>query len=332
MSTSCPRHVHVMSTVGARAFVNERMKESCSCSMCIHRVAYQQAKIVMSFKITILFAGTDPSWHRLNKSFRTFSKIKRRIPFIHTYWYLILSIIMSLSSRNTSFRSNPIKIFYHVFAFKGTWRTIVPDQMNKLLYSGLLLKCKVCHVTITGPEAEDCRGLVEMYPNTEVLVDPPNQTAERVTLLRMHDLVEQGDHVLYIHSKGVTRTDPGDWMRIYDWRNTMEWFLIHKYEECLENLRRYDVVGVNLSYDPNDVITDEKADTQNRTPPHFSGNFWWCTGEFYLRHPRSIASNYLAPEMYILSVPCTVRSMYQSNTNHYHRRHPFHNYIVLTSG
>ena len=33
---------------------------------------------------------------------------------------------------------------------------------------------------------------------------------------------------------------------------------------------------------------------------HFSGNFWWATGEYFLGLPDNIGPEYTAPEQYIL--------------------------------
>lgn len=213
--------------------------------------------------------------------------------------------MMDGSKNDTKHPPPSIKIFYHVFAHAYMWRSIVPDQMNKLLYSGLLMKCKVCHITIVGPQAKECAEYIESFPRVQILLDPQNQTAERVTLLRMHDLIEDDDYVLYMHSKGVTRIDHFSWVRIMDWRNLMEWYLIHSHETCLEKLSDHDVVGTNFSIHP---------------VPHFSGNFWWIRGSYYKSLPRHIGGNYLDPEQYVLQKSCRVCTMYDSKTNHYHQR------------
>lgn len=210
---------------------------------------------------------------------------------------------------------HPIKIFYHIFAHSHAWRAMVPDQMNKLLYSGLLEKCAVCHITILGPQANECAEYVQSFPKVEILLDPQNQTAERVTLLRMHDLVEEDDYVLYIHSKGVTRTEHTLWIRVNDWRNMMEWFVIHHHNECIARLANHDAVGVNLMTHP---------------APHFSGNFWWVTGSHFRKLPRRIGLAYLDPEQYLLSIPCTVCCLYESKVDHYKNRWMVTTYVGST--
>ena len=209
---------------------------------------------------------------------------------------------------------HPIKIFYHIFAaFNRTWERIVYSQMTKLLYSGLLKKCVACYITVTGPEAELCTEIVKRYPSTTVICDPNNQTAERVTLLDIHNKVNDNDYILYIHSKGVTKENFEEIIRINDWRNIMEWRLIHQHEKCLELLKEYDTIGINKMSHPH--------------PPHYSGNFWWARGSHYQKLPRRIGRNYLDPERYILSVDCNSFSIYNTATNHYNNRYPMELYI-----
>jgi len=202
---------------------------------------------------------------------------------------------------------NPIKIFYHIYAWNGTWKTIVPDQLSKLMYSGLLKKSFKLYVYIVGPEGYDCAKFVGGYPNVEIIVDVNNQTAERVTLLGMRQFIKPDDYVLYLHSKGVTKTDFEIWLRINDWRNLMEYHLIYRHEECLEKLKEHDVIGVNRLLTPS---------------PHFSGNFWWAKASYVLSLPETIGGNYLDPEQYVLSQECWTFCMYESETNHYENRFP----------
>lgn len=208
--------------------------------------------------------------------------------------------------------SNPIKIFFHIFAKDLAWERIVSSQMTKLLYSGLLFNCTACYVTIIGPDAEFCAKFVRRYPRTIVTVDPNNQTLERVTLLDIHNKVDDNDYILYIHSKGVTKNYMEEIIRIEDWRNLMEWYLIHKYEKCIALLKDYDTVGLNYYESPY---------------VHYSGNFWWSRGSHYKKLSRRIGPSYLDSERYLFSVKCNSYCIYHSHTNHYNHRYPMELYI-----
>ena len=115
-------------------------------------------------------------------------------------------------------------------------------------------------------------------------------------------------NVWYIHSKGVSRSDwpiiaaIKSWTHITAWRKFMEYFLITKYQTCVEKLETYDTCGANL-----------------RTYPqlHYSGNFWWATSDHIKKLPSRIGSNYLDPEMWICSVGSKHHCLHESGVDHY---------------
>lgn len=213
--------------------------------------------------------------------------------------------------------SNPIKIFYHVYANDLAWERVVSSQMTKLLYSGLLLKCVACYVIITGPDCQFCEQIIKRYPRTIVSCFPSDTTTERITLLDMHNKIDDNDYVLYIHTKGVTNNYIDQIIKVEDWRNLMEWYLIFQHETCLALLKQYDTVGLNYLEHPHE--------------PHYSGNFWWTRGSHYQKLSRNIGPEYLDPERYLLSVDCNHHCIYHSHTNHYHHRYPMELYIYNES-
>lgn len=62
----------------------------------------------------------------------------------------------------------------------------------------------------------------------------------------------------------------------------MEFFLLKEYKVCIRLLEQYDTVGVNFRGD------------------HYSGNFWWARGDYYLTLPNHIEKDYFAPERFLL--------------------------------
>jgi hypothetical protein len=66
-----------------------------------------------------------------------------------------------------------------------------------------------------------------------------------------------------------------------------------KAEECLQLLDTHDTVGVHWvvgAYDHDYMVA-----------PHYSGNFWWTTGAYFMKLPRAIGPRYTDPESYITS-------------------------------
>ncbi len=194
----------------------------------------------------------------------------------------------------------PIKVFYHVCATGDGWEAIVRDQLNKLLFSGLYHQADV-FACVSGEHAHDAAAVLARFGGRVSVLDvqPADASFERLTLLRMHDIVQPEDAVLYMHSKGVTKPrDAG----VRDWRALMEYFLIGHCQSCLDALARADVVGVNFRHSP---------------APHFSGNFWWATGAHILRLPRAIGDGYFDPEFWVLSAGGTAVCVMDSAVDHY---------------
>lgn len=183
-----------------------------------------------------------------------------------------------------------LRVVYHICA-TGPWEGIVRDQLTKLVFSGLYECLAAVHCCISGPEATRVPAVVTEYGSKVRVehVDPEDDTYERMTLTRMRQWVEPDDRVLYIHTKGVTKPDS---LCVYHWRFFMEYYLVHRWRECVSALDGgAHVVGVMFRARPH---------------PHFSGNFWWCTGAHALRLPRDIGPGYTDPEMHVLSIPDTV--------------------------
>jgi hypothetical protein len=135
-------------------------------------------------------------------------------------------------------------------------------------------------------------------------------TGERFTILEIKNFIKPEDKFLYMHTKGITKPfeEP-----IYYWRALIEYQLIANHSKCLELLDSYDTVGVNYRLQP---------------CPHYSGNYWWTTGAYFLKLPPTIGDSYTDPEMYILSANSRHHCIYDSEVNnHYEDGYPFNKYI-----
>jgi hypothetical protein len=221
----------------------------------------------------------------------------------------------------------PLHVFYHIYCNPNTL-SVVQDQVTKIVYSGLYDAVTAIHcflvgdTVVLGQVVEFLESSGGKFQIRDISAD--DNTYERFTLLRIQQYVHLQDFVLYIHTKGVTKT--GEESRCCeDWRHFMEYYLIGKYQECVQKLvEGYETVGANLQMDP---------------ALHYSGNFWWCRAEYFLSlDPKNLerlyyGSNYLACEMYILSgtVDDPTKKVYEiaksTVTNHYLERFPWALYI-----
>jgi len=204
-------------------------------------------------------------------------------------------------------------IFYHIHCNQLTLFTL-REQIAKIIYSGLYDKITKIYCFITGQEpfVNDCvRSIKTAGKKFHIVKYAYNDvTCERYTLLSIKEYILPQDKILYIHTKGVTK--PFD-ENVYDWRALIEYQLIAKHEKCIELLGSYDIVGVNYRAAPQ---------------PHYSGNYWWTTGTYFLKLPTIIGDGYADPEMYILSAEPNWHCIYDSGiSNHYAEGYPSSKYI-----
>ena len=229
-----------------------------------------------------------------------------------------------------------IKIFYHIYCIETT-EIIVQDQINKIIFSGLYQKVETIFCFLIGEtkyiesitqllarngkkfkigafgyDNPTYKTILEFNKNVVIPTHPiwldqeANQNPyERFTLLLIKQFINPTDKILYIHSKGVTRSSNNKNQRlqisfrdtvfpvfnsvedknVIDWRNCMEFFLICNHEKCIQLLDEYDTVGINYN---------------NLPLQHYSGNFWWSTAKYYNTLPDIIDySDHINPELHI---------------------------------
>lgn len=219
-------------------------------------------------------------------------------------------------------QKHPIRIFYHI-ACINNWRSVVRDQFMKIIFSGLYHKTDTIHCFMVIPpyeSSEDYTAYVQRFGNKirieqTVSTTDPSGCDEWFTLGQMRSYIDPEDRVLYLHTKGVTRFHrPEMFPNVEDWRDLMDYHLIHRHNECLDTLRTIDVVGINY---------------MGGHPPHYSGNYWWCTGKHFLSLPDTKHI-----EDYVMCTAkdgtVTNRTLFQSpfiGSASYHNPYPFKDYI-----
>ena len=156
-----------------------------------------------------------------------------------------------------------IKIFYHITCI-GSWESILNNQINKIIYSGLYDECENIYCYILGVgNTEDFKRCIWLLQNigNKIIIQKTNETDhlnESFTLSNIRNCVDEDTQILYLHTKGVTRYgttlyyfDEEEYIidnlyeNIMDWNNVMEYVLIKNYKSCIEQLQTCDVVGIN---------------------------------------------------------------------------------------
>ena len=134
-----------------------------------------------------------------------------------------------------------------------------------------------------------------------------------------HFSLENGNenaNILYIHTKGVRYSK--DDKKENDWIDLMMYFLVEKYQTCLDRLaQNFEAVGCNYYCVPSRNI-----------PPHFSGNFWWARSS-YLKNVADVDESLQdrnTSEYWLFRNNPIYHNLYSSNIDHYMQDYPRHLY------
>jgi beta-1,4-mannosyl-glycoprotein beta-1,4-N-acetylglucosaminyltransferase len=139
-----------------------------------------------------------------------------------------------------------------------------------------------------------------------------------INKLKIFSIENSKDCVLYLHTKGITHDYNNN--QINDWINMMLYFLVEKYNICLEKLNNNnDVIGCNFN------IKNDEHDN------HFSGNFWWAKCNYLKDLPllNIINPSKYKPEFWLFKNNPNFYIMHNSNINHYDNNYPREKYIIL---
>lgn len=205
-----------------------------------------------------------------------------------------------------------ITIFYHIFMAGPTWLDVVKEQLSKLKESGLYDVVNSIQIHSLGHE-DSIWWIPGEYSKCLLASNSTKNTFELNTIRYLHSYCREnpGELVLYMHTKGVTRTN----MRaVNDWRLLMEYYCINKWKDCVELLTKYNrsAVGVNIHSKP---------------VPHFSGNIWWATSDHVSSLHYLESTDRMEAEFYILSRNHSKAcSLFESGIDHYHTYFPKQDY------
>lgn len=210
-------------------------------------------------------------------------------------------------------------IFFHIFCGEHS-EGVVLNKITKMIFSGLYENCRNIFCFLVGTDndkIEHIKHIIENSGSKFIIAEIGlNDTSyERFTLLKIKNYIQPGDKLLYIHTKGITRFDTHLYVNINDWVNLMDYYLIYNYSICLNVLETFETVGIN--YHPH--VTSNS--------PHFSGNYWWCTANYFLSLNDYISDDYYAPEFYLFSRRPRYLCLFYSNVDQYNVRFPFVNYV-----
>jgi hypothetical protein len=206
----------------------------------------------------------------------------------YIYVILILAIIPGMIKKQVDFFSEKkpkIVIFFHICSLRN-WKRIFLEQINLMKKSGLYYDAESINLGFLGEKNKILPFLndkIKLVYHSKNIREYEKPTINK--LLEFSKKSKEPYHVLYLHSKGVSKKETMSEC-IKHWRFMMSYYLVSNYKKCLNYLKIYDTIGCNLSMG----FFNEKRDKYPRwwncrfdTEKHFihySGNYWWSKTDF----------------------------------------------------
>jgi len=167
-----------------------------------------------------------------------------------------------------------MEVFFHVYFKPPRIQGILAQMFQYMVSSGLAKASDQIHIGLIGPNAK-CMGQLPLAFRKKTSIHywgPESRLFEFPTLGLLWDRSKQAapQPFLYLHTKGVSHTNPKAIQDTDVWRKSLCEAALTRYRECLEGLKKNDVFGMECHWD------------------HFSGNFWWARSQYLskLRDPR----------------------------------------------
>ena len=144
-----------------------------------------------------------------------------------------------------------VKIALHITA-TSHYQTSVQQHMSRLIFSGLYDVAEGIYCFILGPnatEVEVAAAFVQKFGQRIIVAGKSTEMSryERFTLLGMRAHLQQGDFLLYLHTKGISHAP--DSIPVFDWVFYMHYFTVKHYPVCLGLItEHFDTCGVDYHF------------------------------------------------------------------------------------
>ena len=157
----------------------------------------------------------------------------------------------------------------------GMGAFIYQAQIHRLYSSGLLKEAEHIHFGVNGDQ--------ELFnvPEKTIIKRNKNWKEETETLMSLRDFAsENPDYkILYLHTKGSSKNT----LESQSWRLMMEYFVIDRWNECVEYLNDYDCVGQTWIVLGDTVWSNGESTPNVNNVGHYPGNFWWANASYINR-------------------------------------------------
>ena len=228
---------------------------------------------------------------------------------------VINNALDNVNKENNVFEQPKNYCFIHSCHFKHKGLNRLTNLIDKIKNSGLIHHLEAIYINNIGVPIKE-----NIYGNKFIICNYSDNSAlfEIPTINKMLQFSKENTNcnILYLHTKGIRYDDNDE--KENDWINMMLYFLVEKFELCLEKMQEgCQAIGCNYLNDPK----------------HFSGNFWWSKSQYISKLPCLIEKtendNPRDAEFWLCKNNPSIYELHNSNINHYHHIYPPMNYRPL---
>jgi len=174
-------------------------------------------------------------------------------------------------------------IYFHCYCF-GSYASVLYNKYKKINNSELLKNIDNFYVIVSNTQErhKDFLQQFSTLSNKIKIINLANPVFndESDTLnfiLQKSNDSSTNRRILYLHTKGVTRSHQLVKKNVDAWVEYLDLYNIHKWKECVDALDTHDVAGGLY---------------ESSNPKHFSGNFWWANTNYIKTLPEITEKNY----------------------------------------
>lgn len=199
--------------------------------------------------------------------------------------------------------------FIHI-GIMNNYKEILIDQLKSIKRYGLEKATKNVYLGSSGHISAEQKIEIEklvssILTHTNVNYEVKNmklEDGENETIKFLHKKSQElpDSKFWYIHTKGASKTPGSDIAKMSrSWRKYMEYFVIQKWMNCVEELKIHDVCGIEWYNHP-------------QLKWIFAGNFWWANTNYLQRIKNPIVKynieNRMKAECFIAQANPKVKS------------------------
>ena len=213
-----------------------------------------------------------------------------------------------------------IKCYYHIFCTKDPITLqVVDEQLDTICNSTFYDRFDVINCCVTGNDLNHYNMVMDKLvircgnSNGKIKIHKSvfgDTSYERYTLNSIRDdpdLNSNDTFILYIHSKGVTRSDIPAF--VTTWRKCLMYFLATNAEVCIDKFMKHPYDTVSIFHVPHGKMSPDGA--------YYAGNFWWARGTYLKRlfSKHIIGPKYYDTEQFLFKDKPNFCNLYEWNWN-----------------